>query len=228
MENLVLPKASDNNLIEFFENVVIAKGLLSQDDIKAYRDGQKVLKTTDLFIRKKIDLNGIVEVINENDVEFQARCNLSKGRVPSEKNIICAAIQLKYGFAVAGPAPAAELIDFTNSTYSLGGLAVDPNGTGGTVYATKVPLNLRNSEFKASVDDVIFDEGRTSQFFAENVSNYAVDANSQNNRVLLMPKFLKADKALRFTLKFPEGLSAPAGNHYVEIAYRGLELTKRS
>jgi hypothetical protein len=226
MESLVLPKSTDNNLIEFFENVVVNRGLLSQDDIKAYRDGQKVLKTTDLFIRKKIDINGIVEVIDENDVEFQSRCNLSKGRVPSEKNIICAAIQLKYGFSTPNVNP--ELVDFTNCIYSIGVLANDPGGTGGTVYARRVPLNLINAEFKASVDDVIFDEGRASQFFAENVSNYAVDANSQNNRVLLLPKFLKADKTLRFSLKFPQNAPAIAGNHYVEIAYRGLELTKRS
>lgn len=226
MESLVLPKSADNNLIEFFENVVIAKGLLSQDDIKAYRDGQKVLKTTDLFIRKKIDIQGIVEVIDENDVEFQARCNLSKGRVPSEKNIICGALQLKYGFSATNVNP--ELVEYTNSQYSIGVLANDPGGTGGTVYAQRVPLNIRNAEYKASVDDVIFDEGRASQFFAENVSNYAVDANSQNNRVLLLPKFLKADKTLRFTIKFPQGAAAVSGNHYVEIAYRGLELTKRS
>lgn len=226
MTNLVLPNAGQNNLLEFFENVVIAKGLLNADDIKAYRDGNKVLKTTDLFIRKKIDLNGIVEVIDENDVELQAVCNLSKGRIPSEKNIILSAMQLKYGFSAVAASP--QSIRYSNSIYSLAGLTLDPNGTGGTVYAEKIPLNLQNAEFKASCDDVIFDEGRASQFFSENVSNYGVDANPENNRVMIMPKFLKADKTIRLTLKFPTGVVAPVGIHYVEVAYRGLELTKRS
>jgi len=227
MKNLVLQNSAQNNLIEFFENVVIAKGLLNADDVNAYRSGLKVLKTTDLFLRKRIDLSGIVEVINENDVELQAISNLSKGRVPSEKNIILAGMQLKYGFTtVANTAPSS--VAYTSSIFNLGALILDPNATGGTVYAPRIPLNLQNAEFKASCDDVVFDEGRASQFLAENVSNYGVDANAENNRVIIMPKLLKADKTLRFTIKFPENLAAPVGFHYVEVAYRGLELTKRS
>jgi len=222
----ILSHSRNNGLLEFFKEM--APKYLSEQDLKDYQAGRKTLYSGELYIRKQLgSLGGIQAVIDENDVQKATRCNLSKGRVPAEMNLVASHVQIRYGYSLALVLP--ELVDYTNTIYDLADKDFDAGtvGTGDTVYKRAVPVAFANSEYEIKCDDGLVDKGRTVELLTRNVTNDGANGSAKNAIMLKMPKFLRADKTLRLDLRFPDTAVTPAGNHYVEFAIKGIYLGKR-
>ncbi len=202
---------------------------LSEQDKKDYRDKLKQLGTDEIFIRKQLmGLQGVVEFINENDVQKNCLTNLSKGCIPSEKNLVIDLIGIRYGFSTTVVDPA--IVHYSAAQYSLGDTEFDAGAvaTGGEVYARAIPLQLQNAEYEIKLDSGIIDRGRVSDLLTLNVSVDGVNGHRKNFRELEWPRMLLAGKRLECNFKFPEVSSTiPAGYHYVELVLKGLGLNKR-
>jgi len=211
--------------IEFFEKNITR---LNEDDQRSYKNQEKQLISDEIFIRKKLEgLQGVIEFINENDVQKNCVTNLSKGRVPEEKNMVIDRIGIKYGYSVT--LVDAALVNYTQAMYSLNDTEFDAGAvaTGGEVYAQKIPLAFRNAEYELKHDGGIIDRGRICDLLTDNVTVDGVNGNRKNFQELEWCKMLLAGKRLELNIKFPEGGTVPAGNHYMELVLKGIGLSKR-
>lgn len=215
--------------IAFFEQMVKA-GKLSQQDMIEYKSGQKQLITDEVYLRKQLNgLSGVQEFVNENDVQKNCITNLSKGRVPDEKNLIIDLVGLRYGWAATAVDPA--LVSYSNAIYSISDTEFDAGATatGGEVYARQIPVALQNAIYEIKCDNAVVDQGRVYELLTYNVSNDAVNGHEKNYRELEWPKLLLSGKRLTCDIKFPEVAGpAVAGFHYLELTVKGLGLGKRS
>lgn len=220
---------SQNGKIEFL-NAQIAKGILSKQDAADFADGKKQAQSDELFIRKQLTgTSGVIEVINENDVTKNCITNLSKGSVPSEKNIVVDKVSIRFGYSVTAVDPAA--VAYSNAIFDLSDVQPDAGAIVGTsdVYARRIPVQIQNAEYVLKVDGITMDSGRISDLLTQNVTTDSVNGSDKNFKVLEFPKLFLADKRLSFDVKFPEnGLAVPVGNYYIELVAKGLGLGKRS
>ena len=217
-----------NGSIEVFEARLKNGGLLNAQDAKDYADGKKQLRTDELYLRKQLTgTTGIIAVINETDVQKTCVTNLSKGSVPVEKNLIIDKLAVRFGFTTANID--AALVAYSNAVWNIGDEDLDAGAvaTGASVAARRIPASLQNAEYVLTVDDVILDAGRISDFLTTNIVSDSVDGAHKNFKELEWPIFMLADKRVRFDLKFPDGATALAGYVYIEIVAKGLGLTKR-
>lgn len=237
MENQgIIGHTSKNGLLEFF-NLMAAKGALGVQDMKDYTDGKKVFYTADLYVRKFIgaSMTGNVDVITENEVEYINRCNLSKGRIPAEMNIIASHIDIKYGEALTSAALSLkpENIDYINTIYDLGDLSADAGRAviaSTTVFARRIPTSFTNAEYELQCDNGLVAKGRVSEFLIRNTVSNTPQGGGENKSFLMWPKLLPADKTLRLSLKFPATATAdvPAStDFFVEFSVKGIYLGKR-
>lgn len=236
MKNEIIGLSSQNGLMEFFD-LMTRKGALTQQDLKEYQDGKKVFYTADLYVRKFIGatMTGIKEVITENEVEYATRCNLSKGRVPAEMNVIVSHIDIKYGEALtsAGLSSTPEAIDYTNCIYDLGDLVADAGRSvvaSTTVFVKRIPNSFINAEYEVTCDGGLVDKGRVSEHLIRNTVNGTPQGGGENKKFLMWPKLLLADKQLRVNLKFPATATSdvPAStDFFVEFSIKGIYLGKR-
>lgn len=229
----ILNVTNQNGLLEFF-NTMVQKKALSQQDLQDYQEGKKVFYTSDLYVRKYIgtSMSGVVDVITENEVEFLTRCNLSKGRIPEEQNIIMSHFQLKYGESLtAGDATTPEIVKYTNCIWDLGDVVADAGRStvaAGIVPVQRIPTPFINAEYELKCDDGLVDKGRVSELLVNNTSTQQIQGAGSNNRLLYWPKLLPAGKTLRLALKFPTVGTVPASTYFfVEASIKGIYLGKR-
>lgn len=205
-------------------------GMLSADDANDIKSGKKQFESEEIFLRKKLSgTSGLIEVIDENDVQKNCVTNLSKGAIPKEKNIIVDKIGLRFGWSATDVVAAA--VAYTNTEFDLGDVAQDAGAddTTDTVYARRIPVQIRNAEYVMTVDGVVVDSGRVADLLTSNVSVDATNGDEKNFKKLEYPKLFLADKRIRFDLKFPEsGAAVPAGYYYIEVVAKGLGLGKKS
>lgn len=206
------------------------QGKLSIDDATDIKEGRKQFESEEIFLRKMLTgTSGVIEVIDENDVQRNCITNLSKGSIPKEKNIIVDKVGIRFGYSATQVSPAA--IDYSNAQFDLG----DKDRDGGSViipdsvYQRRIPTQIRNAEYVMTVDGVVMDSGRVCDLLTNNVSNDATNGDPKNFKKLEYPKLFLADKRIRFDLKFPEnGTPPPVGFYYIEIVAKGLGLGKKA
>lgn len=205
-------------------------GKLSIDDATDIRTGKKQFESEEVFLRKQLaGTSGVIEVINENDVQKNCITNLSKGSIPREKNIIVDKIGLRFGWSATNVDAAA--VAYSNAEFDLGDVSNDAgvDDTTDTVYARRIPVQVRNAEYVVSVDGIIMDSGRVADLLTTNVSVDAVNGDAKNFKQLEYPKLFLADKRIKLDIKFPEnGAAVPAGYYYVEFIAKGLGLGKKA
>lgn len=205
-------------------------GKFSQDDLNDIKSQKKQFESEEIFLRKKLaGTAGVIEVIDENDVQKNCITNLSKGSIPREKNIIVDKIGLRFGWSATNVDAAA--VAYTNAEFDLGDVSNDAgvDDTTDTVYARRIPVQIRNAEYVISVDGIVMDSGRVADLLTTNVSVDAVNGDAKNFKQLEYPKLFLADKRIKFDLKFPEnGAAVPAGYYYVELIAKGLGLGKKA
>lgn len=220
--------SAQNGKVEFFEKAV-ARGVLSQQDLKDYQEQKKQFQTEEIFLRKKLGgLSGVIEFINENDVRKNCITNLSKGRVPEEKNIIVDKIGVRFGYSATDIDPA--LVAYTNAVFNIADTDMDAGATatGDTVYARVIPVQFQNAEYELKSDGVLIDAGRMEDLLSQNVSVDGVNGADKNYKQLEWPKLLLSGKTVTFDIKFPEAPSSiPTGFFYAELVAKGLGLGKR-
>ncbi len=219
---------SQNGLIEFL-NTQVAKGLLSKQDASDLADGKKQFQSEEVYIRKKLgNTSGILALINENDVEKPTVSNLSKGRIPDEKNIVAHLVGIRFGYSATDVAP--ELVDYSNAVFNMGDVDFDggATATGDAVFARRIPTQLQNAVYTLKCDDVVIDNGRVEDLLSQNASVDGVNGHPKNFRELEYPKLLLSGKTLRCDIQFPDGGSVPAGYWYAELVVKGLGLGKRA
>jgi hypothetical protein len=206
------------------------EGKLSADDAADIKSQKKQFEGEEIFLRKKLTgTSGLIEVIDENDVQKNCVTNLSKGSIPTEKNIIVDKIGLRFGFSATDVAAAA--VNYSNTEFDLGDVAQDAgvDDTTDTVYARRIPVQIRNAEYVMTVDGINVDSGRVADLLSTNVSNDATNGDEKNFKKLEYPKLFLAGKKVGFVLKFPEnGAAVPAGYYYVEVVAKGLGLGKKT
>lgn len=232
----IIHHTSKNGLLEFF-NLMVSKGALSQQDLKDYQDGKKVFYTADLYVRKFIgtSMTGVIDVITENEVEYINRCNLSKGRIPAEMNVIASHIDIKYGESLTSNSLSTkpENVDYLNTIYDLGDLVADGGRSvvaSTTVFQRRIPTSFTNAEYELKCDDGLVAKGRVSEFLIRNTVNATPQGGGENKAFLMWPKLLQADKTLRLALKFPATATSdvPAStDFFVEFSVKGIYLGKR-
>lgn len=236
MKTEIISKSTENGLLEFF-NLMASKGALTQQDLSEYNSGKKVFYTTDMYVRKFLGtaITGIKDVITENEVEYIGRCNLSKGRIPAEMNIIVSHIDIKYGEALTASnlSGRPEAIDYTNCIYDIADVVADAGRSvvaGANVFVRRIPISFVNAEYELKCDDGLVDKGRVAEFMIRNTGNQTPQGGGENKKFLLWPKLLVADKQLRLALKFPESHTddVPANtDFFVEFSVKGIYLGKR-
>lgn len=211
-------------------DIAAKAGKLSVDDATDIKEGRKQFESEEIFLRKKLSgTSGVIEVIDENDVQKNCVTNLSKGAIPKEKNIIVDKVGLRFGWSATDVAAAA--VAYSNAEFDLGDVAQDAGAddTADTVYARRIPVQIRNAEYVMTVDGVIVDSGRVADLLTTNVSVDATNGDAKNFKQLEYPKLFLADKRIRFDLKFPEnGAAVPAGYYYIEVVAKGLGLGKKA
>lgn len=205
-------------------------GLLSTDDANDIKSGKKQFEGEEIFLRKKLSgTSGVIEVIDENDVQKNCVTNLSKGAIPTEKNIVVDKIGLRFGWSATDVA--AANVPYSNTEFDLGDVAIDAGAsvTTDTVYARRIPVQIRNAEYVMTVDGIVVDSGRVADLLSTNVSNDATNGDEKNFKKLEYPKLFLAGKRVKFDLKFPEnGTAVPAGFYYIEVVAKGLGLGKKA
>ena len=222
-----MKSTKNNGMIEVFE-ARLEKGLLSKQDASDYAEGKKQLRTDELFLRKQLTgTTGIIAVINENDVQKTCVTNLSKGSVPVEKNLIIDKVAVRLGYSATNVD--AALVAYSNAVFAINDEDFDggTTATGASVAARRIPVSIQNAEYVLSVDEVILESGRLSEFLTTNIVSDSVDGADKNFKQLEWPVFMLADKRVRFDLKFPDNAPALTGFWYIEIVAKGLGLTKR-
>jgi len=206
----------------------VDKGALSPQDLIEYKTGQKIFQSEELFIRKKLSgTAGVIEFINENDVQKNCVTNISKGYVPSESNIIVDKIGMRFGYSSVDVAP--ELVSYSNAIFSIDDLNFDAGAvaTGDSVVARRIPIQIENAEYELKVDSILMDSGRVAELLSHNVSIDGVSGYEKNLKELEWPKLFLSGKKITLNLKFPENGTVPAGFYYAELVCKGLGLGKR-
>ncbi len=233
MTKEIVGVSASNGLIEYF-NLMASKGALSQQDLSDYQAGKKVFYTADLYVRKYIgqSLSGNIEVITENEVEYPTRCNLSKGRIPAEMNVIMSHLSIKYGVSTtSGDAATPEIVKYNDCIYAINDVKADAGTdaiSGATVIVQQIPTVFINAEYELKCDDGLVDRGRMEELLNNNTVGYGVNGNAENKRQLFWPKLLQSDKTLRLTLKFPAVGTVPSSSYFfVELGIKGIYLGKR-
>lgn len=222
-----------NGLVEFF-NTMVKKGALTQQDLLDYNEGKKVFYSGELYVRKYIGttLSGNVDVITENEVEVLTRCNLSKGRVPDEMNLIMSHFELNYGVSTtAGDATTPEIVEYTNQIFSLNDVEADAGASvvaAGIVAVRAIPTRFVNAEYELKCDGGLVDKGRVKELLTRNTTSYGANSNGENKRMLYWPKLLPAGKKLELIIKFPTVGTTPGSSYFfVEAVMKGMYLGKR-
>lgn len=235
MNKEIIGTANKNGLLEFF-NTMVKKGALSKQDLADYEEGKKVFYTADLYVRKFLGttLSGVVDLINENDVEFITRCNLSKGRIPDEMNLIASHIDLKFASALSSASLSAtpELVDYSNAIYDIADVVADAGASavsGASVVVKRLPTSWTNGEYEIKCDDGLIDKGRISEMCVRNTVGYGSQGQAENKKMLFWPKLLPAGKTLRCQLKFPATATGIPGSSdlFAELSIKGIYLGKR-
>lgn len=232
----IIGTTTQNGLLEFF-NLMADKGALGVQDLNDYKAGKKVFYTADVYVRKFIgaSMTGVVEVITENEVEVATRCSLSKGRIPSDMNIIASHIEIKYGEALtsASLSLVPERVDYLNTIYDLGDLVADAGRSvvaSTTVFVRRIPTSFTNAEYEFKSDGSLVDKGRVSSLLIRNTVTQTVQGGGENQKFLMWPKLLKSNSKVELILKFPATATAdvPAStDFFVEFAIKGIYLGKR-
>jgi hypothetical protein len=211
----------------------VKQGKLSVDDATDIKEQRKQFESEEIFLRKRLaGTNGVIEVIDENDVQKNCVTNLSKGSIPKEKNIIVDKVGIRFGYSATDVSAAS--VNYSNAEFDLANLVAD-EVTGGMmttespVYARRIPIQIRNAEYVMTVDGVVMDSGRVCDLLTNNVSSDATNGDAKNFKQLEYPKLFLADKRIRFDLKFPEnGAPVPVGFYYIELVAKGLGLGKKA
>ncbi len=234
MNTEIIGTAKHNGLLEFF-NTMVEKGALTNQDLADYKAGKKIFYTADLYVRKYLSsaaMTGNVEVITENEVEFTTRCNLSKGRIPDEMNLIVSHFGLRYGESLtAGDITTPEIVDYTDQMYDIADIVADAGRSavsGGSVLVRRIPIPFCNADYEVKCDDGLIDKGRVGELLSRGTTSYYAQGNAQNKKMYFWPKLLPSGKTLRLTLKFPTVGSWPASTYFfVEATWKGMYLGKR-
>jgi len=232
----IISTANKSGLVEFF-NTMVKNGHLAQQDLSDYQAGKKVFYTADLYVRKYLGqaLSGEIQAITENEVEYLTRCNLSKGRIPDEMNVIMSHFSLRFGESTTDYSTTPERVKYTNCIYDLADVVADAGRSAvasTSVFVQRIPNAFINGEYELKCDDGLVDKGRISEHLVNNTATQHVQGAGDNAKLYYWPKLLPAGKTLRLTLKFPSsavsGTDYPASTYYfVEASVKGMYLGRR-
>lgn len=169
--------------------------LSAKDNAKL--QGELGLRTGELVIKKLISFGGTVELLDANTSQLVGVSSFNGNKLDDAINFIFDKIRIGYSNDVAADLEA-ELL-----------------------YATALPVGLRNAQLVISQDNTVISSLPISALWNKNAGATASDDYAPVSEQLLL-----SHSPISIAIKFPLGVTTPANNNYVEVSLGGSETYK--
>jgi hypothetical protein len=190
--------------IQFFSSPSILRRL-SVDDQRLIRENEMSYENISHYVRTLF--TGTSEIINSTTQEQVGRCSFNQGKLPANQNMVLSGMRLAYGFTAAGGETNPAAIKYTNSdTPSL-----------------EVPAAIMNG-----VLEFVISRGRVMtvpvcKFFQREGAAQAEGIQGFSDCIVLEAlELITPDSQIIVELKTAQGISLPAGNHFLEFQFYGI------
>lgn len=187
------------------------KARLDKQTLTDIASQKKEFFMADFYIRKKLhSVSGIVDIIKETDSLQAGVTNIDKSKLYPGVYLALTSVGISYGFDASEQN--ADAITYSSAIKST----------------PATPVKFVNSEFTLKAGGNVLLKCRTKRFLSLTSTEYAIEANDENNLLLPVPKLIAGEKKIEALLEFADnGAAMPEGNHFIEIRLQGVYIGDR-
>lgn len=146
-----------------------------------------------------------MDIIKETDSLQVGVTNIDKSKLYPGVYLALTSVGISYGFDASEQN--ADAITYSSAIKST----------------PTTPIKFVNSEFTLKAGGNVLFKCRTKRFLSLTATEYAIEANDENNLLLPVPKLIAGEKKIEALLEFADnGAAMPEGNHFIEIHFEGV------